>query len=137
MPEYLAPGVYLEESDAGVNPIPGVSTSTIDIETAQALVAAIESIIERTQPNWTRSNDADPGVTLIELFAWVAESLLFRSGGYYEWITSAKSIGATTASCTDPGSCAASGCKSTRSLAQIAIASSSTPAMRSIATERR
>ena len=43
MPEYLAPGVYLEESDAGVNPIPGVSTSTIDIETAQALVAAIES----------------------------------------------------------------------------------------------
>ncbi len=85
MPEYLAPGVYLEESDAGVNPIPGVSTSTIDIETAQALVAAIESIVERTQPNWTRSNDADPGVTLIELFAWVAESLLFRStGGYSE-----------------------------------------------------
>jgi hypothetical protein len=84
MPEYLAPGVYLEESDAGVKPIPGVSTSTIDIETARALVAAIESIVERTQPNWTRSNDADPGVTLIELFAWVAESLLFRSGGYSE-----------------------------------------------------
>ena len=84
MTEYLAPGVYLEESDAGVKPIPGVSTSTIDIETAEALVVAIESIVERTQPNWTRSNDADPGVTLIELFAWVAESLLFRSGGYYE-----------------------------------------------------
>src|SRR5438105_7547233 len=85
MPEYLAPGVYLEESDAGVKLIPGVSTSTIDIETAEALVVAIESIVERTQPNWTRSNDADPGVTLIELFAWVAESLLFRStGGYSE-----------------------------------------------------
>src|SRR4030081_1693362 len=84
MPEYLAPGVYLEESDAGVNPIHGVSTSTIDIETAQALVAAIESIVERTQPNWTRSNDPDPGITLIELFAWVAEGLLFRSGGYSE-----------------------------------------------------
>jgi hypothetical protein len=84
MPEYLAPGVYLEESDAGVKPIPGVSTSTIDIETARALVAAIESIVERTQPNWTRSNDADPGITLIELFAWVAEGLLLRSGGYSE-----------------------------------------------------
>jgi hypothetical protein len=84
MPEYLAPGVYLEESDAGVKPIPSVSTSTIDIETARALVAAIESIVERTQPNWTRSNDADPGITLIELFAWVAEGLLFQSGGYSE-----------------------------------------------------
>jgi hypothetical protein len=84
MPEYLAPGVYLEESDAGVKPIPGVSRSTIDIETARALVAAIESIVERTQPNWTRSNDPDPGITLIELFAWVAEGLLFRSGGYSE-----------------------------------------------------
>jgi len=80
MPEYLAPGVYLEESDFGVKPIAGVSTSAIDIETARALVAAIESIIERTQPDWTRSNDTDPGVTLIELFAWVAEGLLFRSG---------------------------------------------------------
>src|ERR1700687_2642563 len=84
MPEYLASGVYLEESDFGVKPIPGVSTSTIDIETARALVAAIESIVERTQPDWTRSNDADPGITLIELFAWVAEGLLFRSGGYSE-----------------------------------------------------
>ncbi len=55
MPEYLAPGVYLEESDFGVKPIAGVSTSTIDIETARALVAAIESIIERTQPNSGRA----------------------------------------------------------------------------------
>jgi hypothetical protein len=84
MPEYLAPGVYLEESEAGVKPIPGAPTSTIDIETARALVTAIESIVERTQPNWTRSNDADPGTTLIELFAWVAEGLLFQSGGYSE-----------------------------------------------------
>ncbi|HWZ73598.1 MAG TPA: hypothetical protein VN326_19255 [Casimicrobiaceae bacterium] len=84
MPEYLAPGVYLEESDAGVKPISGVSTSTIDLETARALVAAIEPIIERTQPGWTRFNGTDPGITLIELFAWVAEGLLFRSGGYSE-----------------------------------------------------
>jgi hypothetical protein len=80
MPEYLAPGVYLEESDAGVKPISGVSTSPIDLETARALVAAIEPIIERTQPGWTRFNDTDPGITLIELLAWVAEGLLFRSG---------------------------------------------------------
>jgi hypothetical protein len=79
MPEYLAPGVYLEESDAGVTPIPGVSTSTIDIETARALVSAIESVIKRAQPGWTSFNDADPGIALIQLFAWVAEGLLYRS----------------------------------------------------------
>src|ERR1700681_1957588 len=84
MPEYLVPGVYLEESDSGVKPIPGVSTSTIDLETVRALVAAIEPIIERTQPGWTGFNDTDPGITLIELFAWVAEGLLFRSGGDLE-----------------------------------------------------
>jgi hypothetical protein len=79
MPEYLAPGVYVEESDAGVTPIPGVSTSTIDIETARALVSAIEPVIKRAQPGWTGFNDADPGIALIQLFAWVAEGLLYRS----------------------------------------------------------
>ena len=84
MPEYVVPGVYLEESEVGVKPVPGVSTSTIDLETARDLVAAIEPIIERTQPGWTRFNHTDPGITLIELLAWVAEGLLFRSGGYSE-----------------------------------------------------
>lgn len=84
MPEYLVPGVYLEDSAAGVKPIPGVSTSTIDLETARALVAAIEPIMERTQPGWTRFSDTDPGITLVELFRWLAEGLLFRSGDYSE-----------------------------------------------------
>ena len=79
MPEYLAPGVYVEESDAGVTPIPGVSTSTIDVETARALVCAIEPVIKRAQPGWTGFNDADPGIALIQFFAWVAEGLLYRS----------------------------------------------------------
>jgi hypothetical protein len=85
MPEYLAPGVYLEEFDAGVTPIPGVSTSTIDNETARALVAAIEPVVERAQPGWTRFNDTDPGITLIQVFAWVAEGLLYRSSANPEW----------------------------------------------------
>ena len=79
MPEYLAPGVYLEESDSGVTSIPGVRTSTIDNETARALIAAITPVIERAQPNWTGFNDSDPGITLIQLLACVAEGLLYRS----------------------------------------------------------
>ena len=78
MPEFLAPGVYVEEVDAGLTPIPGVSTS-IDIETARALIAAIKPTVERAQPGWTGFNDSDPGITLIQLFAWLAEGLLYRS----------------------------------------------------------
>ena len=83
MPEYLAPGVYVEESDAELKPIPGVPTSTLDIDKARRLVAAMRPVIE-PGPEWSRFNDADPGVTLIELFAWVAEGLLYRSGSDFE-----------------------------------------------------
>jgi len=79
MPEYLAPGVYLEETDANVTPIPGVPTS-IDDETARGLVAAVEPIIRRFLPDWSGFNDSDPGVTLVQLFAFLSESLLYRFG---------------------------------------------------------
>lgn len=84
MPEYLAPGVYVEELDTAPTPIPGVSTSTIDLETAHLLVAAMRPIIERVQPDWTHFNDSDPGVTVIQLLAWVAERVLDRSGSEFE-----------------------------------------------------
>jgi len=80
MPEYLAPGVYLEEIDANVTPIPGVSTSTIDTATARALLVAIEPIVKKAVPDWTGFNESDPGVTLVQLFAFVAEGLIYRSG---------------------------------------------------------
>ena len=38
MPEYLSPGVYVEEVDAGTQRIPGISTS-IDRARWQSLVA--------------------------------------------------------------------------------------------------
>ena len=30
-------------------------------------------------PEWTNFNDSDPGITLIQLFAFMSESLLYRS----------------------------------------------------------
>jgi hypothetical protein len=35
-------------------------------------------------PDWTDHKDGDPGVTLIELFAFLAESLLYRANGFPE-----------------------------------------------------
>ena len=42
MPEYLAPGVYVEEIEIGAKPIEGVSTSTLGFlgETERGPVAA-------------------------------------------------------------------------------------------------
>jgi len=76
MPEYLAPGVYLEEFDADPQPIPGVSTS-IDDATARALIERFKDLVP---PDWTGFNESDPGVTLANLFAWLAEGLLYRTG---------------------------------------------------------
>jgi len=54
-----------------------VSTS-IDDATLRRLVARFREIVGRDGPDWTRFNDSDPGVTLIQLFAWLGESLLYR-----------------------------------------------------------
>ena len=59
MPEYLAPGVYLEEIDTVPNAIPDVPTSTLDFVTAQRLVALIRPVIEETNPEWRWTVDPD------------------------------------------------------------------------------
>jgi predicted phage baseplate assembly protein len=44
----------------------------------QDLVDEAKRSISRYCPNWTDHNVSDPGVTLIELFAWMTEQYLFR-----------------------------------------------------------
>ena len=78
MPEYLSPGIYVEEVDAGTQRIPGISTS-IDRARWQSLVAEFKKTVVPQAPAWTDSNDTDPGVTLLELFAWLTENLLYRA----------------------------------------------------------
>ena len=78
MPEYLAPGVYVEEIEFSAHPIPGV-TATIDDATALAVGVAVRRVLRDVHPDWTDWNRADPGVALIELFAWLAENLVYRA----------------------------------------------------------
>ena len=78
MPEYLYPGVYVEEVDAGTQGIPGVSTS-IDSACLHSLVAELKEAVVAHVPEWTNWNDADPGVTLLQLFAFLTENLLYRA----------------------------------------------------------
>ena len=78
MPEYLYPGVYVEKIDAGVEEIPGVSTSP-GAFALEPLAADLRRAIQAHAPGWTGRNESDPGVTLANVFAFLAESLLSRA----------------------------------------------------------
>ena len=44
----------------------------------QDLVDEAKRRIPRYSPEWTDHNVSDPGITLVELFAWLTEQYLFR-----------------------------------------------------------
>lgn len=51
----------------------------LDDRSWEELVAEGRSLIPSWAPEWTNYNAADPGITLIELFAYLTEMLLYRS----------------------------------------------------------
>lgn len=50
----------------------------LDDRRFQDLVNEAKMLIPRYTPEWTDHNVSDPGVTLIELFAWMTDLMLFR-----------------------------------------------------------
>src|ERR1700758_5106095 len=56
-----------------------VPPPTIDSRTYQDLVDEALARIPIHNPEWTNFNHSDPGVTLIELFAFLTENLLYRA----------------------------------------------------------
>lgn len=50
----------------------------LDDRNFQDLVAEARSLIPRYAPEWTNHNDSDPGITLLQLFAWMTDLLLYR-----------------------------------------------------------
>ena len=79
MPTYQYPAVYVAEVEAQVRPIEGVSTSTAALLGPDCL-AHLRARIERLPRNWTDAQGGDPGIALLELVAWISESLLYRGG---------------------------------------------------------
>ena len=79
MPEFLYPGVYLEESASG-EPIEGVPTS-VDPARLQTLVDGLRRAVRVHAPEWTGTNESDPGITLVELLAFLADEVLPGVGG--------------------------------------------------------
>jgi predicted phage baseplate assembly protein len=63
----------------------------LDDRTFQDLVNEAKKLIPRYTPEWTDHNVSDPGVTLIELFAYMVDILLFRVNrvperNYIKWL---------------------------------------------------
>src|SRR5215218_8086253 len=56
-----------------------LTVPTLDSRTYQQLLDEALRRIPVHNPEWTNFNEADPGVTLIELFAFLTESLLYRA----------------------------------------------------------
>ncbi len=53
-------------------------TPNLDDRRFQDLVDEAKRMIPRYCPEWTDHNVSDPGVTMIELFAWMVETMLYR-----------------------------------------------------------
>src|SRR3954453_15636071 len=51
----------------------------LDDRTFDQLVAEVKARIPVHTPEWTNFNDSDPGMTLVQLFAFMTENLLYRS----------------------------------------------------------
>jgi len=84
MVEYLHPGVYVTEMPFHAKPIDGVPTSTAqgDIVHDALRSASLPSV---PAPDWTQHNESDPGVTLLQVFAWLGESTLFGAPANMGW----------------------------------------------------
>lgn len=50
----------------------------LDDRRFEDLVREAKTLIPRYAPEWTDQNDSDPGITLIHLFAWMTEAMLYR-----------------------------------------------------------
>ena len=55
-----------------------LQTPNLDDRTFQDIVREARSKIPLYCPRWTDYNLSDPGITLIEIFAWMVETLLYR-----------------------------------------------------------
>jgi len=50
----------------------------LDLRTFQDIVDEARRLIPRYCPEWTDHNLSDPGITLVELFAWMTEMILYQ-----------------------------------------------------------
>ena len=53
-------------------------TPRLDERTAEQIFLELRERIPVYAPEWTDYNESDPGITLLQLFAWLSESMLYQ-----------------------------------------------------------
>ena len=53
---------------------------SVDDRTYRELLAEVTARIPVHNPEWLNFNDSDPGMTLLQLWAFMAENLLYQAG---------------------------------------------------------
>lgn len=56
-----------------------INLPTLDDRTYSEILAEAKARIAVHNPEWTNANDSDPGVTLLQLFAFLTESTIYRA----------------------------------------------------------
>ena len=82
MPEYLAPGVYVQEVATGVRPIAGVSTSTTTFfgtDTFDKLRHKLRGVSAGDRERGAATDTQDSAAAVLELAAWLTEQVAVRS----------------------------------------------------------
>jgi phage tail sheath protein FI len=70
--EYVAPGVFIDEIESGSREIAGVPTSTAGFTG----VYAHEMTLPVHRPEWTTPTERIREITLVDLLAWLGETVL-------------------------------------------------------------
>jgi predicted phage baseplate assembly protein len=55
-----------------------LTAPNLDDLTFEQILAQAKLLIPRYAPTWTNQSDTDPGITLMQLFAWMTEMIVFR-----------------------------------------------------------
>ena len=55
-----------------------LKTPNLDDRTYKEIIEEAKKLIPRYAPEWTDWNESDPGITMLELFAWLTEMILYR-----------------------------------------------------------
>src|SRR5437660_2608033 len=56
-----------------------IQVPQLDDRDFEQLFAETKARIPVLRPEWTNFNDSDPGITIVQLFAFMTENLLYRS----------------------------------------------------------
>ena len=108
MPKFVSRGVYLDETGPGET---AGSPRSLEGATLAALAVDLRHAMRAHVADWTDSNDSDPGVTLVEVFAYLAESLLGVANTTPQARAVAERAAATLAALGDPNAPSANGVK--------------------------